>query len=116
VSSAAIDVIDAALEQLLRGVAEETSRRRAAEERMDAMERDCAEAMQQACALAEHRIVADRKEAEQRGRMLERTWALGLVQMLLEGLDGGAGVAALESLRRMLEQGPIEATPSAAAL
>jgi hypothetical protein len=38
-SSAAIDVIDAALEQLLRGVAEETSRRRAAEERMDAMER-----------------------------------------------------------------------------
>jgi len=115
-SSAAIDVIDAALEQLLRGVAEETSRRRAAEDRMDAMERDCAEAMQQACALAEHRIAADRQEAEHRGRMLERTWTLGLVEMLLEGLDGGAGVAVLQSLRRMLEQGPIEATPSAAAL
>jgi len=108
----AVNVIDAALEQLLRGVAEETSRRRAAEERMDAMERDCAEAMQQACALAEHRIAADRQEAEQRGRMLERTWTLGLVELLLEGLDGGAGVAVLESLRRMLEQGPIEATSS----
>jgi hypothetical protein len=108
-SSAAVDAIDAALEQLLRGVAEETSRRRAAEERMEAMERDCAEAMQQACALAEHRIAADRQEAEQRGRMLERTWTLGLVEMLLEG---GAGVAVLESLRRMLEQGPIEVTPS----
>jgi hypothetical protein len=44
--------------------------------------------------------------------MLERTWTLGLVELLLEGLDGGAGVAVLESLRRMLEQGPIEATSS----
>jgi hypothetical protein len=110
--SAAADVIDAALEQLLRGVAKETSLRRAAENRMDARERDCAEAMQQACALAEHWIAADRQEAEQRGRMLERTWTLGLVEMLLEGLDGGAGVAVLQSLMRMLEQGPIEATPS----
>jgi len=122
-STAAADIIDAAIEQLLRGVAEEATRRREAEElmaaaderaaaaveRMDQMERDCADAMLQSCALAENRIAADRQAAEQRGQLIERTWVLGLIGLMLEGLqEGGAAAAALQSLQRMVQEGPIE--------
>jgi len=122
-SAAAAEIIDGAIEQLLRGVAEDATRRREAEElmaaaderaaaaveRMDQMERDCADAMQQACALAERRIAADREASEQRGQLIERTWVLGLIGMMLEGLqEGGAAAASLQSLRRMVEEGPIE--------
>jgi hypothetical protein len=118
-STTAADQIDEALEQLLRGVAEETAHRRAAEhqaadavERMNQMERDCAEAMLQACALAENRIGADRREAEHRGRLIERAWTLGLIELVLGGLqEQGAAAASLQSLRRMVEQGPIEIDP-----
>jgi hypothetical protein len=91
-SAAAADVIDEALQQLLEGVAEETRRRRTAEERMDQMERDCADVMQQACALAERRSAADREASEQRGHLAEREWVLGLIRMLLDDLreDGVA--------------------------
>jgi hypothetical protein len=124
-STAAADIIDGAIEQLLRGVAEEAARRReaeglmaaaedraaAAEDRMDQMERDCADAMMQSCMLAENRIAADRQAAEERGQLIERTWVLGLIGLLLEGLqDGGAAAASLQSLRRMVEEGPIEIT------
>lgn len=122
-SVAAADIIDGAIEQLLRGVAEEADRRREAEElmvaaderaaaaveRMDQMERDCADAMMDACALAEDRIAADRQAAEERGQLIERTWVLGLIEMMLEGLqESGAAAASLQSLRRMVEEGPIE--------
>jgi hypothetical protein len=122
-STAAAEIIDAAIEQLLRGVAEEAARRReaeglmaaaedraaAAEERMNQMERDCADAMLQSCTLAESRIAADRQAAEERGQMIERTWVLGLIGMMLEGLqESGAAAASLQSLRRMVEEGPIE--------
>jgi hypothetical protein len=115
-STAAADIIDAAIDQLLRGVAEEASRRRVAEERaaaaverMDQMELDCAEAIEQCCRMAEDRIAADRQAAEERGQLIERTWVLGLIGMMLEGLqDGGAAAASLQSLRRMVEEGPIE--------
>ena len=107
-NTAAADMIDEALEQLLEGVAEEARLRRAAEERMDQMERDCAEAMLEGCALAERRIAADREASEQRGHLAEREWVLGLIGMLLDELQqGGGGAAALQSLRRMVEQGPI---------
>jgi hypothetical protein len=117
----AADQIDEGLEQLLRGVAEEAAHRRAAEqqasdavERMNQMERDCAEAMLQACALAENRIGADRQEAEQRGRLVERAWVQGLIDLVLNGLqEQGAAAASLQSLRRMVEQGPIEIDPCA---
>ena len=122
-STAAAEIIDGAIEQLLRGVAEEATRRRQAEdlmaaaderaaaavERMDQMEPDCADAMMQSCALAERRIAADRQEAEQRGQLVERNWTLGLIGLMLEGLqEGGAAAASLQSLRRMVEEGPIE--------
>lgn len=122
-STAAAEIIDAAIEQLLRGVAEEATRRREAEElmaaaderaaaaveRMDQMERDCADAMMQSCTLAENRIAADRQAAEERGQQIERTWVLGLIGLMLEGLqDGGAAAASLQSLQRMVEEGPIE--------
>ena len=122
-STAAADIIDAAIEQLLRGVAEEATRRReaeeltaaaderaaAAEERMNQMERDCADAMMQSCALAENRIAADRQAAEQRGQLIERTWVLGLIGLMLEGLqESGAAAVSLQSLRRMVEEGPIK--------
>jgi len=124
-STAAAEIIDAAIEQLLRGVAEEATRRReaeelmaaaeeraaAAEERMDQMERDCADAMMQSCTLAERRIAADRQAAEERGQLIERTWVLGLIGLMLEGLqDCGAAAASLQSLQRMVEEGPIEIT------
>jgi len=124
-SAAAAEIIDAAIEQLLRGVAEEATRRRdaeelmaaaeeraaAAEERMNQMERDCADAMLQSCSLAENRIAADRQAAEERGQLIERTWVLGLIGMMLDGLqDGGGGAASLQSLQRMVEEGPIEIT------
>jgi len=115
--STALQVINKAIEQLLRGVAEETSRRRAAEERAAAaedqlaqMQADCAEAIEQCCRTAEDRIAGDRQAAEQRGQLIERTWALGLIKLVLEGLKEGAAAASLQSLRRMVEQGPIETT------
>jgi hypothetical protein len=121
-STAAAEIIDGAIEQLLRGVAEEATRRRQAEdlmaaaderaaaavERMDQMERDCAKAMMQSCALAERRIAADRQAAEERGQLIERTWVLGLIGLMLEGLQDGGAAASLQSLRRMVEEGPIE--------
>jgi hypothetical protein len=123
VSTTATEIIDAAIEQLLRGVAEETTCRREAEEltaaaegraaaaaeRMAQMEADCAEAIEQCCILAENRIAADRQAAEERGKLIERTWVLGLIGMMLDGLQGGGATAAsLQSLRRMVEEGPIE--------
>jgi hypothetical protein len=122
-STAAAEIIDAAIEQLLRGVAEEATRRREAEERMaaaderaaaavermDQMERDCADAMMQSCTQAENRIAADRQAAEERGQLVERNWTLGLIGLMLEGLqESGAAAASLQSLRRMVEEGPIE--------
>ena len=112
-NTAAADLIDEALEQLLQGVAEETRRRRAAEERMDQMERDCAQAMLEACALAQRRIAADREASEQRGHLAERTWVLGLIGMLLDGLpETGGAAAGLQDLRRLVEQGPIRIAPA----
>ena len=122
-STAAAEIIDGAIEQLLRGVAEEATRRREAEElmaaaderaaaaveRMDQMERDCADAMMQSCILAERRIAADRQAAEERGQLIERTWVLGLIGLMLEGLqESGAAAASLQSLQRMVEEGPIK--------
>jgi hypothetical protein len=122
---AGAEIIDAAIEQLLRGVAEEATRRReaeelmaaaeeraaAAEERMNQMERDCADAMMQTCALAENRIAADRQAAEKQGQLIERTWVLGLIGMMLDGFqERGAAAASLQSLQRMVEEGPIEIT------
>jgi hypothetical protein len=118
--STAAQVIDEAIEQLLRGVAEETSRRRAAEERADEAEKrlaqmqsDCAEAIEQCCRIAEDRIAADRQAAERRGQLIERTWTLGLVGLVLEGLEEGADAATIRSLQRMVEEGPIEITAAA---
>jgi hypothetical protein len=111
------EAIDAALEQLLQAVAEETAGHRSAtqlladaEARLAQMEADCAEAFEQCCLLAENRIAADRQAAEERGQLIERTWVLGLIGMMLEGLQGGAAAAALQSLQLMVEQGPIEIT------
>jgi hypothetical protein len=101
--------IDEAIDQLLQGVAAETARRRKAEERMDQMERDCAKAIEQACALAENTIAANKQEADRRGRLQERTWTLGLIHLVLEGLqENGAAAASLQSLKRMVEEGPID--------
>ena len=110
------EAIDAALEQLLQAVAEETAGHRsttqllaAAEARLAQMEADCAEAIEQCCRMAEDRIAADRQEAERRGQLIERTWTLGLIGLMLEGLqEGGAAAASLQSLRRMVQEGPIE--------
>jgi hypothetical protein len=110
------EAIDAALGQLLQAVAEETAGHRSATQLLaDAeaasaqMEADCAEAIEQCCRLAENRIAADRQEAEQRGQLVERNWTLGLIGLMLEGLqEGGAAAASLQSLRRMVEEGPIE--------
>ena len=115
-SATTTEAIDAALEQLLQAVAEETAGHRSttqlladAEARLAQMEVDCAEAIEACCTLAENRIAADRQEAEQRGQLIERTWTLGLIGLMLEGLqDGGAAAASLQSLRRMVEEGPIE--------
>lgn len=43
--------------------------------------------------------------AEHRGRLLERQWVLGLIGMMVDGLREGAGIATLQSLRRMVEGG-----------
>jgi type VI protein secretion system component VasK len=110
------EALDAALEQLLQAVAEETAGHRSAkqlladaEARLAQMEADCAEAIEQYCRLAEDRIAADRLAAEKRGRLAERTWVLGLIGLMLEGLqEGGAAAASLQSLRRMVEEGPIK--------
>jgi hypothetical protein len=110
------EAIDAALEQLLQAVAEETAGHRSAtqlladaEARLARMEADCAEAIEQCCRLAEDRIAADRQEAEQRGQLVERNWTLGLIGMMLEGLqESGAAAVSLQSLRRMVEEGPKE--------
>jgi hypothetical protein len=110
------EAIDAALEQLLQAVAEETAGHRSAtqlladaEARLAQMEADCAEAIEQRCRMAEDRIAADRQAAEERGQLIERTWVLGLIGLMLEGLqEGGAAAASLQSLRRMVEEGPIK--------
>lgn len=115
-STTTTEAIDAALEQLLQAVAEETASHRsttqllaAAEARLTQMEADCAEAIEQCCRMAEDRIAADRQEAERRGQLVERTWTLGLIGLMLEGLqEGGAAAASLGSLRRMVAEGPIE--------
>jgi hypothetical protein len=112
------EAIDAALEQLLQAVAEETAGHRSAtqlladaEARLVRMEADCAEAIEQCCRMAEDRIAADRQASEERGQLIERNWTLGLIGLMLEGLqDGGAAAASLQSLRRMVEEGPIEIT------
>jgi hypothetical protein len=82
------------------------------EARLAQMEADCAEAIEQCCRIAEDRIAADRQSAEQRGQLIERTWTLGLIGLVLEGLqDEGAAAASLQSLRRMVEEGPIQIEP-----
>jgi len=116
VSTTTTEAIDAALEQLLQAIAAETAGHRSltqlladAEARLDQMEADCAEAIEACCTLAEDRIAADRQSAEQRGQLIERTWVLGLIALMLEGLQSdGATVPVLQSLRRMVEEGPIE--------
>jgi hypothetical protein len=116
VSTTTTDAIDAALEQLLQAVAEESAGHRSAvqlladaEARLAQMEADCAEAIEQCCILAEDRIAADRQAAEERGQLIERTWVLGLIGLMLEGLqENGAAAASLQSLQRMVEEGPIE--------
>jgi len=116
VSTTTTEAIDAALEQLLQAIAAETAGHRSltqlladAEARLDQMEADCAEAIEACCTLAEDRIAADRQSSEQRGQLIERTWVLGLIALMLEGLQSdGATVPVLQSLRRMVEEGPIE--------
>jgi hypothetical protein len=116
VSTTTTEAIDAALEQLLQAIAAETAGHRSltqlladAEARLDQMEADCAEAIEACCTLAEDRIAADRQASEQRGQLIERTWVLGLIALMLEGLQSdGATVPVLQSLRRMVEEGPIE--------
>ena len=115
-STTTTEAIDAALEQLLQAIAAETAGHRSltqlladAEARLDQMEADCAEAIEACCTLAEDRIAADRQASEQRGQLIERTWVLGLIALMLEGLQSdGATVPVLQSLRRMVEEGPIE--------
>ena len=110
------EAIDAALDQLLQAVAEESAGHRSttqlltdAEARLAQMEADCAKAIEQCHRMAEDRVAADRQEAERRGQLIERTWTLGLIGLILEGLqEDGAAAASLESLRRMVEEGPIE--------
>jgi lipopolysaccharide biosynthesis regulator YciM len=80
----------------------------AAVERMNEMQADCAEAIEQCCTLAENRIAADRQAAEQRGQLIERTLVLGLIGLVLNGLEEGDAAASLRSLRRMVEEAPIE--------
>lgn len=117
-SATTTEAIDTALEQLLQAVAEETAGHRStsqlladAEARLAQMEADCAEAIEQCCRLAEDRIAADRQEAERGGQLIERNWTLGLIDLLLEGLqESGAAAATLQSLRLMVEEGPIEIT------
>jgi len=46
----------------------------AAVERMDQMQADCAEAIEQCCTLAEKHIAAERQAAEERDQLIERTW------------------------------------------
>jgi len=116
VSTTTTEAIGAALEQLLQAIAAETAGHRSltqlladAEARLDQMEADCAEAIEACCILAEDRIAADRQASEQRGQLIERTWVLGLIALMLEGLQSdGATVSVLQSLRRMVEEGPIE--------
>lgn len=115
-STTTTEAIGAALEQLLQAIAAETAGHRSltqlladAEARLDQMEADCAEAIEACCILAEDRIAADRQASEQRGQLIERTWVLGLIALMLEGLQSdGATVSVLQSLRRMVEEGPIE--------
>ena len=114
-SATTTEAIDAALEQLLQAIAAERAGHRSltqlladAEARLALMEADCAEAIEQCCRMAEDRIAADRQAAEQRGQLIERTWGLGLIALILEGLQDGGATASLQSLRRMVEEGPIE--------
>ena len=115
-SSTTTEAIDAAMGALTNAIAAQAVAHDAqlrqlakAEARLAQMEADCAEAIQQGCVLAESQIAADRQAAEQRGQLIERTWTLGLLRLVLEGLqDGGAAAASLQSLQRMVEEGPIE--------
>jgi hypothetical protein len=107
--------IDAALGELTNAIAAQvvaheglTQQLAEAEARLVQMEADCAEVIEQCCRIAEDRIAADRQAAEQRGQLIERTWTLGLIGLLLEGLEEGAAAASLGSLQRMVEEGPIE--------
>ena len=108
--------IDAALGELSNAIAAQAvahdslvQQLSEAEARLIQMQADCAEAIEQCCRIAEDRIAADRQAAEQRGQLIERTWTLGLIGLVLEGLqDEGAAAASLQSLRRMVEEGPIE--------
>jgi hypothetical protein len=109
------EAIDAAWEGLANAIATQATdcdamalQLGAAVERMDQMQADCAEAIEQCCRIAEDRIAADRQAAEQRGQLIERTWVLGLIGLMLDGLKEGAAAALLQSLRRMVEEGPIE--------
>jgi hypothetical protein len=109
------ETIDAALGELTNAIAAQavthdglTQQLAENEARLVRMEADCAEAIEQCCRIAEDRIAADRQAAEQRGQLIERTWVLGLIGLVLEGLEEGAAAASLQSLRRMVEEGPIE--------
>jgi len=109
------ETIDAALGELTNAIAAQavahdglTQQLTEAEARLAQMEADCAEAIEQCCRIAEDRIAADRQAAEQRGQLIERTWTLGLIGLVLEGLEEGSAATSLQSLRRMVEEGPIE--------
>jgi len=109
------ETIDAALGELTNAIAAQavahdglTQQLTEAEARLAQMEADCAEAIEQCCRIAEDRIAADRQAAEQRGQLIERTWTLGLIGLVLEGLEEGSAATSLQSLRRMVEEGPIQ--------
>jgi hypothetical protein len=111
------EAVDAAWEGLANAIAAQATdydamalQLGAAVERMDQMQSDCAEAIEQCCALAERNIAAERQAAVEQGQLIERTWVLGLIGLLLHGLQEGAAAASLQSLRRMIEEGPIEVT------
>jgi hypothetical protein len=114
------EAIDAAWEGLASAIAAQATdcnamvlQLGAAEEQLAQMQADCAEAIEQCCRIAEDRIAGDRQAAEQRGQLIERTWTLGLIGLMLDGLEEGAAAASLRSLRRMVEEGPIETTAAA---
>jgi hydrogenase maturation factor len=111
------EAIDAAWEGLANAIAAQATdcdamvlQLTAAEERLAQMQADCAEAIEQCCTLAEKHIAAERRAAEQRGQLIERTWVLGLVGLMLDGLEEGAAAASLQSLQRMVEEEPIKTT------
>ncbi|MBU6251209.1 MAG: hypothetical protein KGO47_08600 [Cyanobacteria bacterium REEB417] len=112
--SSTMTLVRESLDDLLASLAADTERHQTmeqrladAEQRLIAMERDAAEAMEQLQLSAEPRLQAERETAHQQGRLVERDWVLGLIGHLLDGLIGeGTNSQALRTLRSMVEVGP----------